>query len=389
MKNKKCMSGISQQGFALVFVIMVMAVLMILGTALLTLSVAESKSSSRDVFKMKAHYIAQAGVDATAKSIIKNPSEVAGLIGTTKTGNIGEGSFSATITGDPNTKVKITSVGTIGTDYSDTITLELIEDTSYLFKNAVYTESPLDFSGEHKNLEISGPLQSEGSIIPPTEDLNGNSPYEDYWDVKDNEPMYLPPFTIPTASPFDVKKNIIIDKKIAIINQEGYYNDINLTNDTLIFNIPDAKTFRVVVDNIDVKDAVIINCLDAGGNIVTNGTGILHLYVKNRLSVQTPATSGMLNLVVFLGTPNPVDPGGPYLNGGTYDMKGNGNFRGYIYGPECTVNGNSGQITFEGAIICKDFNMTNGELDYKYIELDLDLSDALSSAFKKSLYSNP
>ena len=353
----------NQKGFALILVIMVMSVLMILGTALLSLSLSEAKNSYREANQMKVHYIAQAGVNTVAKYIINNPTTVQVLItnGTQFTGNIGDGSFITTVTGNPSSSIKITSVGKIGTTNSETLYLQMISQTNStsIFSNVVYSTKTLDVSG----LKINGPLQSPGTITVPYKDIDGNI-YTSIWPIQQNKPMNLPQFIIP-----NLPSKSLVNNTISV---EGDYGDISLNNQVLIFNVPDNGILKVVVTSISSKSDIVIN-----------GNGKVFLFVKDYMTMQTPHTSGPINLVVFLGTPQ-LD--GSYSPKGNFTMQGNANFSGYIYGPKATISNNSYE-TFEGAIVCDIFSL-NDTVRYNPIDSNVNFTGVFTSNFQKSLYSN-
>jgi flagellar basal body-associated protein FliL len=70
----------SQQGSTMVMVLMVMVVLLILGTALISTSVAENRFVVKNEDRIQAYYIARTGAQAVAEYIIQgDASEIIGL----------------------------------------------------------------------------------------------------------------------------------------------------------------------------------------------------------------------------------------------------------------------------------------------------------------------
>lgn len=359
-----------KKGMALVLVMFVMAVLMIIGSSMISVSSSETNNSFREENKLKAHYAAQAGLDAVAKYItnVNNPSLIVqNLITNTSitplTGVIGDGSFSTTITGDPTTTIKITSVGTAA-NVTEIQSLEMFSQSvsaSEIFKNVVYSKQSMDLSG----LTIKGPLQSGGAITRvPTNDSDGKL-YKSTWNVNESTPMTTPQFIIPTL-PRRTKPG---DNNISL---DGDYGTISVNNTVITFNTPSNGILSVVVDNFSSKSDIVIN-----------GNGKVYLYVKDSLSIQTPHTEGNLNLIVFLGTPQ---INGTYSPAGTYNMKGNANFSGFLYGPAATINNNSHE-TFEGAIVCDTF-LLDDTVTYVPIDGNVNLSNVFQSNLQKKLYSN-
>jgi len=357
-----------KEGMALVLVIFVMVVLMIIGTTLITISLTEANNSFREENKLKAHYVAQAGLDAVAKYItnVNNPTSIVqNLINNTSitplVGVIGEGSFRTTVTGDPTSTIKITSVGTVA-NITETQSLEMFSqiNAADIFKNVVYSKQSMDLAG----LTIKGPLQSVGTITHvPTYDSDGKL-YTSTWDVNASTPMQTPQFIIPTLPSKTMTNNTI--------SANGDYGTISVNNTVITFNTPSNGILSVVVDDFSSKSDIVIN-----------GTGKVYLYVKNTLTVQTPHTGGNLNLIVLLGTPQ---PNGTYSPSGTYNMQGNANFSGFIYGPAATINNNS-HANFEGAIVCDAFSLS-GTVNFVPIDYNVDLTNVIQSNLQKKIYSN-
>lgn len=133
MKKKK--------GAALVIVIMVTAVLMILGTAILNVSLSESKQASFEDKKIQAHYLARSGADATLNAWENSTTKPSGtstvylnssneFITTNTAPPNAIGKFDVTVAVPTGTDTVITSVGTVGTvTQTVTVTIKNITTT--------------------------------------------------------------------------------------------------------------------------------------------------------------------------------------------------------------------------------------------------------------------
>lgn len=358
--KKRCQRN--QKGYALLLIIMVVAVLMILGVELLSISYADAKNSIKQANQLKAHYIAQTGLDTTAKYIINNPTLITSALGN-HSENMGDGNFSTNVAyknnGDISSPIVITSKGTVGTN-SETIKLELVPQklTSAYFNNVVYSETKLSVNGN-----TTGPLQSRYDItVYDNKNKDATSSYKD--PITPNTPMALPEVIFP------IVPNKTLDKSTYTISDSGYYNAIDLNNKTLTFNTNDT-ILKVVVDSFSTK-----------GDIKIVGGGTLYLYVKNTINLQTPNLindSNPNSLVIFIGD------GGD----GTFNLQANMNFYGFIYGPKATVRMQSAQSKITGAIVCNEFDYGNKNTTLTYAQMGSNvLSGVDTESYKKSFYSN-
>ena len=352
------------KGYALVLVIVVMAVLTILGTTLLSLSLSETKLSVNQGKQLQASYIAQAGLDTVSKYIIDDPTKA--VDGTKIASNsISGGSFLTTIIGNNGSPIKLKSVGTLGTNTA-TLYLEMtpISNSSTIFNNVVYSPQNLDVSDG----DIYGPLQSAGKITVNNKSTNSYTGSDgNIYPIKENTTMTLPPFIIPNLAAGSISNNVI--------NKDGQYDTISI-NGTLTFTPPPNGILRVVVNSIDCKGD--INVTDNGGKV--------YLFVKDSVTMQTPHSGSSINIVIFLGSYN--DDGSYHLNNGfsgEFQTKGNGSFDGYIYGPKAKIDNNS-HSTIYGAIICDTFSLSKFTVTYVPLNSNYDFSSVFG--YKKSLYSN-
>jgi len=366
-----------QKGYALVLVIVVAAALTILGSALMTLSLSETKFSINQSNQLQARYISQAGLDTVAKYVINDPTKAVNGTQISSNSFISGGSFVTTITGDNGSPIKLKSVGTVGTNTA-TLYLEMTptsNSTSTIFNNVVYSPKDLDVSGG----TINGPIQSSGMITVNNEKTINSYTGSDgkIYDFKENTAMTLPPFIIPTLMN---KGDLSIGNDSSSISGDAQYGDISIgPNGTLTFTPPVNGILRIVANSIDCKGDI---------NIANNG-GKVYLFVKDSVTMQTPHSSSSINLVIFLGN---YDASGNYIldgNGfsGEFQTKGNGSFDGYIYGPKARINNNSSS-TINGSIICDTFSLSNFTVNYVPLNSNFDFSNILISSYKKSLYSN-
>lgn len=371
----------TKKGYALVLVIVVMAVLTILGTALMSLSFSETRLSIKQADRLQAHYIAQTGLDTVAKYIINDPTKA--VNGTQISSNsLNGGNFVTTIIGNNGSTIKLQSVGTSGTNNttSETLYLEmtLAANTSTIFNNVVYSDSPdgLNVSGG----SINGPLQSKAAVTVYNKSADGKSytgSNGNSYMIKENMSMNLPKFIIPTLIN---QGDLSVGNSSDTITQDGEYTDISIgPNGILTFTPPANGILKIVTTNIECK-----------GNIsITDNGGKVYLFVRNSATMQTPHSGSSINLVIFLGN---YDNNGNYILdnknfSGEFQTKGNGSFDGYIYGPKASINNNS-HSTIHGAIICDTFSLSKFTVNYVPFNSTFDFNGILLSGYQKSLYSN-
>lgn len=365
-------------------VVMIMAVLMLLGTALMAVGISESKMSSLEENHLKAHYIAQSGVDIAAKYIMDNPQQAVTLFlnkPTAITGNLGAGTFSATLSGN-TTNMKITSVGVLSSEnVRETVYLELasIANSNMLFENLVYTGSALDLD----KVNCTGPLQSAGTITYPTKDINGNL-YTSAWPVKPYQAMNMAPFITPVYG--NMGSLTLQNKEIQTIDSPAEYTNITVENGgTLILDAStsDGGILEIVVTKLDNDGDIKITggkvILFVRQELITRTRGNLNNFVSDT----PPSSPG--NLAVFLGD---FDQVGNCLHEGSCVIQAGQGFGGFIYGPQAVVYADSGNVTINGAIICKTFTANNNSIVTFYkSDSDFDFSKIIY-ILKKTLYSN-
>lgn len=103
-----------EQGIALVMSLWIMALLSVLIIAFLTLATAEVRSANNQLQHSQAFYVAESGI-AFARWGLNNPTNPNGITGSTvKTGTVGAGSYSVTVTFTSPGTVDLDSVGVVG-----------------------------------------------------------------------------------------------------------------------------------------------------------------------------------------------------------------------------------------------------------------------------------
>ncbi len=329
-----------QSGYTLIMTLIVMVVLMILGTALLNLSVAENRFTNRNEDKLQAYYIARSGAQAIADYMVADDDgDADNLIGKTSDSNnqIGNGNFIVSVEQDPSnaTLIHITSTATHN---------GVTQDASLLLtKGTTGTPEVLNHAivGDHyigpNNGNANGATIT-GSIATKTTGGIGIDPNKVTvtGDEITDTTMEIPLVNIP-AGAIDITSTV---------------QDINGTT----VNLPIALTnsdneYIYQADSISVKNGGLV----AVPNPSWTGEGpstITHLYVEGDVSIETNGVlTGSSDSYLYI-----------YVKGDhTVTFKGAGAVNNvFIYAPESTVEWNNAQHgELNGGIVGETVHLFN------------------------------
>lgn len=334
----------NEKGAALVVVIAVFMVLTILSGTFITVSTFEQKNSIREEKRIKAYYAARSGADAAAQSLINNVNNARNLLNATNpstvTGSASGGTFSATVTKENDGNITIQSTGTVG-GISNATGLKLIKLTSSdIFDRAVFSNSSslLDLV----SVTVTGSVEARGDIHMangfPESDIHRNS----------DRYFASPVFPAPKPNPQPLSGDTI--------SASDEYSEISKNNGTLTFNTG-GNVLTVVVGTLYLK------C-----DIVINGGGRVLLYVRNSANFQTPDLFNInpSSLIVYLA------------DGITCNIQANGEFNGYIYGPNANITIESSQTHIRGSIIGNVIaHNSNPAITYVPIDNGVDISTTI------------
>lgn len=346
------------KGFALVLVIVTLAVLSILGVALLSRSLSETREVAYQEKKIQAHYIARAGADAVATNIIINHDrDMLDALETHVNTNISsddnifaEGSFDVK-TKFNNGIIYIESVGEVPNNVFGTVTSTVKLELYNLQNRAIIAVGNYDLDALKA---LSGDVESTAGVVSGFPGPIGWVPEEG---KKFNQTgRYLPPVSVPTdidpyedplnsdpsPHPFDVPNNTTVT-----LPGSKEYSKITVGNNGVLQIDTSGGNVEIITGVLDVKGGVDV----IGGNqaifFITSSSE--HSTFKTSDTGTNPvgeaAEAAEANkLFLFLDT-------GVFLNVST----GGRDFYGYIYGPSATVNLTSGAIV-HGSITGELFN---------------------------------
>jgi type II secretory pathway pseudopilin PulG len=313
----------NNRGSTMIMVLMVMVVLLILGTALMSTSVADNRFAAKNEDRIQAYYIARTGAQAVAEYIIHG--EASEIIGKTSEPNtqIGGGSFTVTVEEDADNNVyNIISVG----EYNDTTQTAKIRISSTgsgvggIFQYALVAQSEIEMDNSAgTGLTIVGSAGAKDGPI-----FLGSKNTSIPQDIEST--LIFPPIVTPDS--FDLVYTTISNSITIESNAENPLNisvgSIDFSNNNRIINI--------------------------------TGDGIVHMYIDG--DIDFGADSGFLvadtaKLYVYV------------TGSRTISLRGvqNANYSKnlMIYAPESDIDFNnaSKNFEFEGTIIANNIYLTN------------------------------
>jgi hypothetical protein len=341
----------NEKGMALPLVLIVMVVLFILGVALLQYATTEAVQVSRSEKSMQAYYLARSGAEAMAEHLINNPSAVSQYLNKTGTGSVPDsgGSFSVQVTEDADGNIRIESTGSVE-DVSERLILTLaLKDPGGIFDSAIYSKNDPALSALKS---IEGNVSSNTTIsgAPNTRVSGVDLPYRPWVFTEPIAPEGLSIDPI-NGSNFEVDNH----NSILIIGSYEYSGISTKSNGTIVFDTRSGDLEIVVNGNLLVKGAF---------EVLGNNNVYLFLYGNaNEMKTQDGANYPGKQMYVFL------------MNNSTLTLKtGNREFKGFIYGPNATVNLENADPGAEGAIIAGSFS-AKGQPSIKYSPPDISVQD--------------
>jgi len=254
----------SKNGSALAVVIIIFAVLAVLGTAVLAVSVSENKFVNRQEDKMQAYYIARSGAHSVAEYLLRNPSaDTDDIIGADSEINSqlkgGEGSFQVSVVDDiANRVVRIESVGTYkGIQQTARI---IVTKRGSIFDHVIVAKNGVSVDNTAgSDISITGSVATKEGTI----DLGNFDSLKDPEDQVEkiiDASLYFPPIVPPNT--FSQTYNIINN---------------NVTISTGGTSTSPGSVVSIKANSISLKNK----------SFNVTGYGIVHLYVYGNIDMQT------------------------------------------------------------------------------------------------------
>ena len=319
---------LNEKGSAMVVTLLVVMVLTLLGFSLWSYSMFEFRFTEREVNRTQAYYLARSGAESVAQHIIDDYNSdivlkiTEGEMITSNPTLLGDGSFTVTVS-MVDDEVIIESTGEVN-NIADSVTLILSDKEQTLndiFNNAIFSGSDLDIS--HENARVFGDVESNGTITGnPNTGVKTENSLRNFSspNMPDKEDLYQHP---------DISTN-----GTYTLNWDDYQDGIYVDNvdigpaGKLIIEVPEDEVFIFKVHKYGNKGATEV----VGG-------GIVILFVTHSAELQTPHTMTPDSFLVIMA------------DGTVVTLRANGEFNGYINGPNATTIMQSKWSAVNGAII--------------------------------------
>lgn len=334
----------NENGVALIAVVLVMAVSVILGTAVLSFALSDTRLAENQEHHLQAEYIARAGADAAAQYVQNHPSEfpTGGFIDRTFTDpSLGEGSFSATISHPFQGGVLVTSTGTAA-GASATVTLSLTKGSySGQFNGIRQTqpETDLDLGALPITYDAGAQVLIEGHVQNPLSDIKLSTANESDPNIQRVANYDAPgAIVLPTGYTSFPDGKSTKDKITTIRGDYCYLRKLTKNNqDTIVFDTQ-GRTQTVVVDDLSFSGSQ--------GTVDIIGGGTVQLYIVE---------SGYINNPVNVNSDDSAkDPSQLFIyvcDNKTLSLGSNCELSAYIAAPRATITWNADDTIVNGAVI--------------------------------------
>ena len=370
----------NEKGMALVTVIMVMAVMVILGTVVLSLSMSDTSFAKNQEQNLQAEYIARGGADAAAKYVQDHPDiyPTSGFSTQTVTGTLGEGSFSAVISRPFQGAVRVSSTGTVG-GVSKTVNLNLSKaGYSGLFTGIRQTNpnTELDLGALGITYDSGAKVEIQAHVQDPDSDIS----------LSTHNPNNEGDLNISKTANYDPSGGIIIPNYSSFSGTTETVSGVTtITGDSYLSTLATGNHESIVFNTQGNTQTVVVETLDFSGPQATVeivGGGSVQLYILDNGTIDNPTN---------------VNGGSPWqlfiyvADGGTISLGSNCNLTGYIAAPSATIELQSDHTTVTGAMIGNIVKRNNtqgahGQLHYVPLPSNVDYTGYV--AYKRDYYSN-
>jgi hypothetical protein len=380
----------NEKGMALGLVLLVITVGIILITGMMTISLNENKQAIYQTNSMKAYYIARAGADAMVHRLLTIDKEYWDDFTTlhnTKATNFGDGQVEVSVL-RTGSKYEVVATGKYNEQKREAKAVLLYNPYTRM-EYAIYTKDPMV---DIQLGALNYPIGSGGTI-----DFK-NPSYENLYRSYAQENVIFNP-AISEVDLSDVQVNLTPGGEILLDNNgeeiitdmSSLFAKVELTHSDTLWTIDtsnadfvkdedlDRGDISMIYDNSSPDDSWMVIWLSAAsiiqGDIEIIGDNNLMIIVEDKLTVQgtlTHSGSGKVEIHVIDSDPSEPDydfiltsPGlsigglgdedrlGIYLWDDTQmDFDVNGEFYGFIIGPDADVDMKNPGSVIHGAVYC-------------------------------------
>ena len=254
-----------QQGFALVTVIMVVAVLMILGTSIMYVQALEMRQTLRQEQQIQAHYLARSGLEVGLRHLEEQLAEVAGLdeleVSSLEHSFSGIGTYHVDYAVDPHSKsVELLSTGTVP---GRTEVVEKIKMAVGLtdVEAGINYASDIDWYVKGKN-NPAQELRTSSELFPLASDIPVILTQDDKISTSGTHYLKAPAMQfIPTTKWVEIGNN----HKLALISDFIRFDtDVTMHKADLVLN---------VFDGVEIEGSKKYGIIYFGGTVYRNNKG--------------------------------------------------------------------------------------------------------------------
>jgi type II secretory pathway pseudopilin PulG len=330
----------NNNGIAIITAIVIFAVLSILGAAIMTVALSDTKQVVYQENQIKAHYAARAGADSVASYLIKNPSEAKKIVGVSNKNPITtelDGRTVKVFVSGTQDDIFIESTSFIDDKPLKTVYLNL---RAYnLLDFGVFADQIIDTGN---NVQIIGNIGTNSSSI-----LFGNN-------LVDGNIVLGP---TATTADLAAAENKLTSGHTASANTSLIELGPSNVSSPVPFvgDDPNASVNGNFVKTIDSNLNAIVKDINLSGNnehltltSTNNNVKKIHLKVTGNITISGSSSIKTLNnTILFIY----------YDKSDTITFNGGPNSQVVIYAPNATINYNGGgNGTTYGNFICKVFD---------------------------------
>lgn len=337
------------RGAALAMVIIAFAVLMILGTMVLSIALSETKFVAIDENQMVNTYTARSGAEAMVSYLISNPGKIQDMISKT---NLSDGSpaegelngktISIRVEGSVSNPRVVSSVIENGKEI-DRVSIELKSSQFDFLSYSVFSSNEPTIGKNHK-----GDIGTNASSINRVGGKGATSPIEGDVRIVNGNSNEID----------DIKNEIATGKKV--INDITTHDIPPIDPSKFFADLGRASSFTLVDgEEKYMKTDLISGKVNGKIEFSVLGNGTLHLLVKDLGGNLQISVSDKAKLIL-------------YSESAAITFSGKPNLPCIIYAPNAKVEingGGSGEVL--GQVICKEYDSGNSNA-FNFIEVQYD-----------------
>ena len=338
----------NKRGSTLVFVMLVMLVLTVLCTSILTVALANTRTTITQENNMKAYYLARSGAVTLAEHIVADPSVVSAAMisaGSTSQIAIADGRFSVDVD-EVDGDLVISSTGIVN-NVKDTVKVVLEKSIGRLLDYTVLAENEIHINN---HVTVEGDVATNAADISAVDTKPSASPQAE--DVELDAKVEIPEIVIPDSYDDEYESVITSDEEIEVSGTKRVY----------------------LAGGVDLANGKVLS---------VTGSGTLHLYLSNGWQSanhsEFVADPGIL-VILYV-----IDEEDVYIR--------SSEFNGIIYAPHSTVTFHnssasaSGGRNFYGSIIADNVYLTGNHTviepnpDYDPADISIELAYGIKGIY--------